>query len=72
MTLKKKLQAFAWHQENGVFCGTCDHFKSIVKERRGEEEIRWTYCEYRPYGPAMWPQEYCNLWEAKDDAEGSL
>lgn len=67
MTLKQKLAAHVWHEENGVFCGTCIHFKTLSKERRGEEEIRWTYCEYRPYGPAMWPHEYCNLWEAKDE-----
>ena len=72
MTLKKKLEAFAWHQENGVFCGTCVHFKSAVIEPKNNDGINWTYCEFAPHGPAKWPHEYCNLWEANGDAEGSL
>ena len=68
----KAAEAKAWHEREGIVCGTCKHFRGI-EACFGKEKKVLTYCELQTYGRGRWEFEYCNLWEAKEDeSERSL
>ena len=67
----KATEAKIWHNKNGVVCMTCKHFRGIEAKFGRKKEVM-TYCEFNTYGRGRFEFEFCNQWEERDDAEGSL
>ena len=69
--MDKALEARAWHDRNGIVCGTCKHFRGIEAKFGRKKEVM-TYCEFQTHGRGRFAFEYCYQWEENDDAETGL
>lgn len=71
--MDKAMDARAWHDKNGVVCGTCKHWRDDVDEKWTNGHFR--YCAFQHCGEVAFGRfhfDFCSRWEAADDAERSL
>ena len=63
-------EAKRYHRGHGIVCRTCRQWREGIVFGNP-----FTYCAYQHSGHillGLTGDEYCSLWEAADDAEGSL